>query len=278
MTTEEIYHRLRSLVRDQDAAWTPDCGSGAGGGRRPWEMPIGDDAPDDGSTDDAQAELIRHETASQIRSHVREHGTQSVPQHLRDWAEGILEPLVDWRRELRAAVSRGLSQAAGRADYTFARPPRRRVPGYTTPGMAAPAPPSVAVVVDTSGSMSQDDLSQCIADIAGLVRSVSGTSGAPAVRVIPCDTDAGQVSIVRSRADVPRIRLTGGGGTDMGAGIDAAVGLRPTPDVVVTLTDGYTPWPERAPAAAPRARHIAVVLAERDVADLVPSWIHTIRR
>ena len=33
----------------------------------------------------------------------------------------------------------------------------------------------------------------------------------------------------------------------MGAGIAAAAALRPRPAVTVVLTDGYTPWPERAP-------------------------------
>ena len=44
-----------------------------------------------------------------------------------------------------------------------------------------------------------------------------------------------------------QVELVGGGGTDMGAGIAAADALRPRPAITVALTDGYTPWPDRAP-------------------------------
>ncbi len=36
----------------------------------------------------------------------------------------------------------------------------------------------------------------------------------------------------------------------MGAGIASALQLKPRPSVIVVLTDGYTPWPVRAPNAA----------------------------
>ena len=35
----------------------------------------------------------------------------------------------------------------------------------------------------------------------------------------------------------------------MGKGIQAAMELKPTPDVVVVLTDGFTPWPDKPPKA-----------------------------
>lgn len=299
MPTEEIYRRLLQSCPPPAGSGLPpeghqsgptvpapsDCGSGAGGDRRPWELPI-DDTPggsgvlDDGSVDGGRADLIRHETAEQIRSHVRTHGSAAIPHRLRAWAESVLDPIVDWRRELRAAVSRGLSRAAGRADYSWSRPPRRRVPGYTTPGMAAPEPPRVAVVVDTSGSMSPDDLAQCIADIAALTRSVGGVAGGTPVSVIPCDLEAGPVSRVRGRADVRELQLTGGGGTDMRVGLRVASELSPRPDVIVTLTDGFTPWPDEPLAGAPRARYIAVVVADEheEIPGHVPPYIHTISR
>jgi len=43
--------------------------------------------------------------------------------------------------------------------------------------------------------------------------------------------------------------LAGGGGTDMGIGIDAAMKLKQKPDIIIVLTDGQTPWPNRPPKA-----------------------------
>jgi hypothetical protein len=47
-----------------------------------------------------------------------------------------------------------------------------------------------------------------------------------------------------------QVDLSGGGGTDLGAGIRAAGELRPRPSVLVVLTDGDTEWPSHAPAGS----------------------------
>jgi predicted metal-dependent peptidase len=64
------------------------------------------------------------------------------------------------------------------------------------------------------------------------------------VPVLAVDTE---VHAARRVSRAAQVALAGGGGTDMGAGIEAATALRPRPSVVVVLTDGYTPWPERPP-------------------------------
>ena len=56
--------------------------------------------------------------------------------------------------------------------------------------------------------------------------------------VLSCDT------AIRSSQEVfavEQVRLHGGGGTNMGVGLRAAVALRPRPEVIVVLTDGQTP-------------------------------------
>ncbi len=248
----------------------PSCGSGASGTKRPWELP-GDD---DGSVPPVHGETIREATAGKVREHVRSQGSGSVPGGLRTWSEELLTPLVDWRRELRAVVSKALGQAAGRRDYSWGRSARRRIPGYILPGMVAPAPPQVAAVVDTSASMSIADLTQCLSDIASLTRS----SGGVGVQVLPCDALVGPVTVVRSRGEVPAITLIGGGGTDMTVGIESAAALRPRPNVIITLTDGYTGWPEEPPPAASRAKYVVVLIGDppEEVADQVPDWMHVI--
>ncbi|MDQ6928630.1 MAG: VWA-like domain-containing protein, partial [Actinomycetota bacterium] len=52
------------------------------------------------------------------------------------------------------------------------------------------------------------------------------------------------------------VQLVGGGGTDMGAGLEAAARMRPRPSVVVVLTDGQTPWP----TDAPKGMHVVIGL------------------
>ena len=268
MTTEHIY---RLLLDHDPPSNTRDCGSGAGGKRRPWEEPTGDpgDAdPDDGSVNEARAGLIQLVTAEQIRKYARTH-RGDLPAGLRRWAEEILDPIVDWRRELRAQVTRALGHVAGRTDYTWARPSRRQTPGYLLPGMMGVRPPRVSVVIDTSGSMTDEDLGQCLAEIQGMQRAVSGASSR--LRVVPCDAAAHGVQAVRS---VANIELLGGGGTDMSAGLERAAGLSPRSDVIVVLTDGETDWPDAPPAQNPRATYIAVIL--RRSSEAPPTWIRTI--
>jgi predicted metal-dependent peptidase len=64
------------------------------------------------------------------------------------------------------------------------------------------------------------------------------------------------------------VNLGGGGGTDMGVGIEAAVLLRPRPGVIIVLTDGYTPWP----AVPPAGIEVIVVLTRPDAASYAPAW------
>jgi predicted metal-dependent peptidase len=124
----------------------------------------------------------------------------------------------------------------------------------------------IAIVVDTSGSMGQADLAAALAEIDGVLRS-SGIAR-DQVRVLACDAAASTPQRVRSARD---IRLTGGGGTDMPAGIAAAGRLRPAPHVTIVLTDGDTPWPERPS----RARLVCAVISP-DAPDGTPPWAVTV--
>lgn len=125
-------------------------------------------------------------------------------------------------------------------EYSYRRPSRRALDDVILPTLQRPIP-DVAIVVDTSGSMDDDLLGRALAEVEGVLKR----AGLRQVRVLAVDTD---VHAVRNVTRASQIRLAGGGGTDMGAGIAAAAALRPRPSVVIVLTDGYTPWPDRAPA------------------------------
>jgi predicted metal-dependent peptidase len=115
--------------------------------------------------------------------------------------------------------------------------------------------PEVAVIVDTSGSMSEGQLARILAEIDGVLKGVGLARGQ--VRVLSVDA---AVKSVRRVSTAAAVDLVGGGGTDMGAGLDAVARLRPRPSVVVVLTDGLTPWPD----AAPKAMQVVVCMVSNE--------------
>ena len=180
--------------------------------------------------------------ASQVAAAIKSGKYAGAGAGMQKWAEDELEAAkVPWQRLLRGAVATALSPH-GHALQTYSRPPRRRAPANVVSPGSYRLSPNVAVVLDTSGSMGSGKDSAMRAgcsEIGGILKSVAE------VRLICCDHTAAAAQNLRQAANA---QLQGGGGTDMGAGIAAAVSLRPLPAVVVVVTDGYTPWPETKPA------------------------------
>ena len=261
---EEYYALLKRRPAQADATARAgqglNCGSGADGLPREHE---GHEDP--GGLDPWLADLLLRQVAQDIIKHGKTAGT--VPAGLLRWAREILAPVVDWRRLLRAELRRAVADVAGAADYSYRRPSRRAaaVSGVVLPALRRPVP-ELAVVCDTSGSMSDDLLEMALAEVEGLLRALGL---ARRLRVLACDVAAGPAQRVSSARQV---QLTGGGGTDMGAGIAAAYALRPRPALTVVLTDGYTPWP----AAAPKGMRVVAGLLGDNARD-APGWARSVR-
>ncbi len=260
---EEYFALLKRREADAGdagpAAWL-DCGSGADG------LPRHADQPGrPGGLDPWLADLLRRQVAEDVVRHAKQAGT--VPAGLLRWARDVLAPQVDWRRLLAAELRRAVADVAGAADYSYRRPSRRAaaVSGGVLPALRRPVP-ELAVVCDTSGSMSEELLALALAEVEGLLRALGM---ARQLRVLACDAAAGPAQRVSSARQVT---LTGGGGTNMGAGLAAAYALRPRPAVTVVLTDGYTPWPQVAPKGM---RVVAGLLG--DDAPEAPGWARAVR-
>ncbi|MGN7157721.1 vWA domain-containing protein [Dietzia cercidiphylli] len=241
------------------------CGSGAGCTAVAAEIGAsdGDEADAPAGLAEAEAERVRTLTARDTVS-FGSTGRGTVPAGITRWASDALTPApVPWQTILAAAVRRSMADAAGRMNYTYSRPSRRQIPGIVRPAMRQPLV-TVAVVVDTSGSMSPTELDEAV----GQVRRVARTSGVAgsSVQVITCDA---QATDAQRATGTGTVALTGGGGTDMRVGIAAAMRVRPTPDVVVVLTDGFTPWPE----AGIGARLICgLIAAQPETVPDPPAW------
>lgn len=244
---------------DQGDQEKEEGGSGSDGQRRAYET----DEDPDLSISPSEAEIIRQRVAVDISTHVSQRGR--VPGTWRRYAEKRLEVAkIPWQNILAAYVRRAVAQVAGKVDYTYRRPSRRQSisADIIFPSMFRPKP-EIAVVLDTSGSMSNDMISDCLVEIEGIVKAAGGTVHAMAV-----DADVQNIQKIRR---AKQLALGGGGGTDMTKGFEAALTLKPKPHIIICLTDGYTPWPAQKDLKGA----IGIVACTTDTD--VPDFLKTVR-
>lgn len=201
------------------------CGGGSG---------VGDPLPfeDNEGQEGLDIEQLKSDVAQDIREHIARNGRDSVPDSISVWANArAVASRHDWRSELRAIVGRNCREVVrGRQDYAWNRLSRRTRPlAPLRPGTVAPTP-TVGLVVDTSGSVGGLG-----GEILGTVESIARASAR--LVCVACD------ATVKSKTKkLPRAWL-GGGGTDLRVGLDALGKV----DLAIVVTDGETPWPEKAP-------------------------------
>ncbi|MGP3989763.1 vWA domain-containing protein [Streptomyces sp. 3N207] len=251
-----------------DLAWL-DCGSGADGQDRPWEL-----GPDGAhGLSRQQRDAVRFRVAEGIKGRPGD-----APDGWRRWADEAFHPPQPWRQLLGAAVRSAAGAPGVGEDHSYRRPSRHSasVPGVLLPSLRR-TPPRVCVVIDTSGSVSDAELGSALLEVAAISRAVGGRRDL--VSVISCDAAAG-VAVPLCRAE--NIELIGGGGTDLRSGFTRALRSRPRPDVIVALTDGQTPWPSAQPPCRtvvglfPRPARAVDEENPEYVPDSPPSWARVV--
>ncbi len=130
-TAEQYYDYLRDPIAHQTvtelvgAEGDPGCGSGSGCPVVPGEL-IGSGEVITEGLDNAEADLVRRSIAQAVREAAGT-GRGSAPAGLVRWAADVLAPpTVAWDRLLRAVIRRALAEQAGRTNYSYSRPSRRR--------------------------------------------------------------------------------------------------------------------------------------------------------
>ncbi|WP_278264141.1 VWA-like domain-containing protein [Nocardia sp. AG03] len=231
---EDYLRQFRLGPHTAAMAWL-DCGSGADGADREWDL--GPDGADGLSEQERAA--VRFRVAQGIVGRPGD-----APRAWRRWAERTLHPPQPWRQLLGAAVRSAASAGGSGADYTYGRPARRSaaLSGIVLPSLRH-MPPKVSVVIDTSGSVSDAELGSALLEVGAIGQAVGGRRDL--VTVFSCDA---AVHLAAPLCRAEGMTLMGGGGTDLRTGFAQALRTSPRPDVIVALTDGQTPWPEREPS------------------------------
>lgn len=163
-----------------------------------------------------------------------------LPAALSRLVEDILNPKVAWADKLRMS----LTKAAGRDSTTWTRPHRRRLlsQGIVMPSYTGFAAGHIVFVIDTSGSMSDDEVAQGLGECDAILQDCKPE----AVTLIGCDAAINsRIDLYSgdSLADTPP-KLGGGGGTSFIPPFDLLEEEGILPACLVYFTDMYGAFPD----------------------------------
>lgn len=163
----------------------------------------------------------------------------NLPAGIERLVKTIKQPTVDWRAILRRFIS-----SAAPSDYSWFPPNRRHVAaGLYLPALRPDRIGTIAVMIDTSGSINADTLAMFSAELNAILEDARPAS----VQVIYCDAQI-QKTEEYTPDDFPvKLKAHGGGGTDFRppfAWLDEQ-GIEPV--CAIFLTDLYGPFPDEQP-------------------------------
>ena len=240
MSTEQVYAQLPPEPPGGGSGGSGGQGQGSGDGQPNPDKnsnPSDDvlEAPDKSEAAEAQARATVNKAINVAKA------MGKMPGDLKEMLDDILNPKVDWRDVLRRFMTE-----ANKSDYSFARPNRRMISqGYYLPtrhGMDAMR--EIAVVIDTSGSMGDEELKQMFGEVCGAVEECCPGK----VTVVYCDAGVNHVDQFEDTPTADDVRQSakrvGGGGTDLTKALDWIDKHVPDPSCCIVMTDGYTPFGE----------------------------------
>ena len=152
-----------------------------------------------------------------------------LPGHLQTLIEKALAPKVDWKM----ALARFL-RANNKSDFTWIKPNRRFISrGLYLPSLHPPCLEEIAVAVDTSGSVSEDELLQ----FTGEITSILHDTNPERIHFLQCDTEV-RSDDEYTRESLPlKITYKGRGGTAFSPVTEYINEKHPGVSALVYLTD-----------------------------------------
>jgi predicted metal-dependent peptidase len=163
----------------------------------------------------------------------------NVPAGMERLVDEICEPQVDWKERVKLAINR----VAGKDASTWVRPNRRRLAVYPQvywPGTESYQCGTIAMFVDTSGSVSDTEMQHFFGEMAAILTELKPQR--PLVG--SCDTEAYGPEELTDIQDLLDYKPKGGGGTHMPAIFDKLEKEAIRPDALIILTDMYTSFGE----------------------------------
>jgi len=166
-----------------------------------------------------------------------------LPDNIARLVDELVEPSVDWKERLKQNIVAGL----GNDTVSWSRPNRRKMamaPHMYLPGRIGFRSGNVGVCIDTSGSISDEEVKVFLGEVSGILEGAKPEQ----CLIAWCDSAVAGHDWVEEPNELLTLEKKGGGGTDMPVGIDYLIEeLGEYQTTIVVLTDGYTPFHQTPP-------------------------------
>jgi predicted metal-dependent peptidase len=201
----------------------------------------GDGEGQDGDKEGKGRPKISKEDAQRIKDEIKEAMIQSAaaagagktPAGIQRMIKDMTEPKMNWRDLVRQEI-----QSIVRNDYSFMRPSRKgQMSGAILPGMIPDTTIDVAIAVDMSGSIGEEDATAFLSEIKGIMDQYEDFK----INLWCFDTSIyNHKEISQDNAhDLIEYEPQGGGGTDFDVNFDFMKEQGIQPKKFIMFTDGY---------------------------------------
>jgi len=178
---------------------------------------------------------IKEEIKEGMMAAAQAAGAGNTPKEVQRMIKELTEPKMNWREILRQQI-----QSTVRNDYTFARPSRKGWhTGAVLPGMNFDETIDVAIALDMSGSIGDDQARDFLSEIKGIMDEYKDYN----IKLWCFDTQVYNEEDFSADGgtDLMDYKIMGGGGTDFDVNWDYMKQNDYVPKKFIMFTDGY-PW------------------------------------
>jgi predicted metal-dependent peptidase len=158
---------------------------------------------------------LSDEEKQQIKNEIKESllasaqaAAGNVPMGVDRFIKSFTQPTLSWKEILRQDIQ----SVINKSDYTFYNPSKKgRQQGIVLPGMLKQNALDICIAIDTSGSISDEDLNVFLGEISGIMEQYEEYT----IRLWSFDTKVYNDEVFRSDEgrDITEYKTKGGGGT-----------------------------------------------------------------
>lgn len=211
MRTEEVY----AILPDQESRDDNDLAD-----------PIGE-------LGELQREVEDILVRAAIQSKMQNDAPGTIPGAIELFLNKLLKPKLPWQRILQKYI-----QQLTKNDYSWRKPNRRFFPDHYLPSLHSEKVIDLAIAVDISGSVSDEEFLRFISEIGGIMKMMKPEK----ISLIQFDTEIHSITSIKSFQDLKNVKFLGRGGTNIWPVMQWTKENRP--QVLLTFTDGYFHFPD----------------------------------